>query len=278
MTAAEHYAAMVDAANAQLLRVRGAQPADVFGPIRARRFRQDPHRQSVGTLAALAAYVEPRDVVLDVGGGAGRYGLPLALRCREVINVDPSPAMKEEFEACAVAAGITNARFIQSGWLKADGIKGDLALVSGVTGRVRNIVPFIAKLRASARRRVLIRDPSVPYPNQPGDCFRLIHGEEHADVPGYRELLPVLWEMGVLPEVRVLPGPTQPVGIEDFRTRESTIERALQDLVPPAGHERARVVLREHFDEMFVATPERYAWRRGHDARDLLITFETVRG
>jgi SAM-dependent methyltransferase len=40
-------------------------------------------------------------VVVDVGGGAGRYSLPLASRCREVVNVDPSAAMGAAFAANA---------------------------------------------------------------------------------------------------------------------------------------------------------------------------------
>ncbi len=41
----------------------------------------------------IASYVRPDDVVVDVGGGAGRVCLPLALQCKEVLNIEPSPGM-----------------------------------------------------------------------------------------------------------------------------------------------------------------------------------------
>ena len=75
----------------------------------AQRFRYDPHRSLDANLQVVASYVQPDDVLIDVGGGAGRVSLPLALRCRQVINVDSSPGMLAEFEVCAAEAGITNA-------------------------------------------------------------------------------------------------------------------------------------------------------------------------
>ena len=94
MTAAQTYAALIDAVHAQRSRIHGQQPAeDRFGGLVAQRFRADPHRDLDANLQVVASYVQPDDVFLDVGGGAGRVGLSLALRCRQVINVDSSPGM-----------------------------------------------------------------------------------------------------------------------------------------------------------------------------------------
>src|SRR5439155_20643106 len=118
MTAAETYAACIAAVRAQRARLHGAPLQDPWGGPVARRFRADPHRQLDANLAVLASYTRPKDVLIDVGGGAGRVALPLALRCREVITVDASPGMGAEFTAAATAAGIPNARFVHSNSLE----------------------------------------------------------------------------------------------------------------------------------------------------------------
>ncbi len=69
------------------------EPPDFWRPW-ASFFRQDPFRTGDPSLDALLRHVRPQDTVLDVGGGAGRFALPLALRCRQVTVVDDdgSPA------------------------------------------------------------------------------------------------------------------------------------------------------------------------------------------
>ena len=77
----------------QAERVREAPAGpDFYGPITGL-FRADPQRTDDPVLAALLEEVEPSDVWLDVGAGAGRFALPIALRAREVIALDPSPGM-----------------------------------------------------------------------------------------------------------------------------------------------------------------------------------------
>src|SRR2546422_10379773 len=144
MTAAHTYAALIDAVHAQHSRIHGPQPAeDRFGGPVAQRFRADPHRSLDANLQVVASYVQPDDVFLDVGGGAGRVGLPLALRCRQVINVDASPGMLAEFEACAAQAGLPHARAGLADWLARPNGAGDVSLASSVTYFFHDIVSFI---------------------------------------------------------------------------------------------------------------------------------------
>jgi SAM-dependent methyltransferase len=281
MTAAEIYAARIDAIRAQRARLHGALPAsDPWGGLVARRFRADPHRPLDANLAVLASYTRPEDVLLDVGGGAGRVALPLALRCREVITVDASPGMGAEFAAAVTEAGITNARFVHANWLEAEGLQGDVALTANVTYFVRDIVPFITKLATAARRRVLITVWSVANPNQSAPLFHLVYGEEPIAVPGYRELLPVLWEMDILPDVHVLPGvppvPGGPMGAQMPQTPDDAVQLALQgQWLGLHDHARARCLIEERFAELFAPSPAgfRPLWRE--EAREVLITWET---
>ena len=282
MTAAETYAARIDAVRAQRAHLHGAQPpSDPWAGQVAQRFRADPHRQLDANLAVLASYTRPEDVLIDVGGGAGRVALPLALRCREVITVDASPGMGAEFAAAAAAAGIQNARFVHADWLEAEGFQGDVALTSNVTYFVHDIARFIEKLATAARRRVMMTVWSVANPNQSAPLFHLVYGEEHVAAPGHRELLPVLWELGILPDVHVLPGvpqvPGGPMGAQLPQTPEDAVQLALQgQWLAPQDHARARQLIEERFSELFAPSPEgfRPLWRQ--EAREVLITWETA--
>jgi hypothetical protein len=280
MTAVETYAALVDAANAQRTRLRGEEsPATRWNREVAQRFTLDPHRTLDKNLEIIAAYVEPNDVLIDVGGGAGRLSLPLALRCREAIVVDVSQDMEEAFQALVATAGISNARFVRSDWLAAEAIQGDITLAANVTYFVRDIVTFIRKMEAAARRRVLITVRSVPGPNLRAALFRLVYGEEQLPAPGYRELLPVLWEMGILPDVRVLPEIRLGVGcaVETGlpQTRAQAVEMALQGgWLHPEDRERARGMIDARYDELFAESPEGFRPLWHPVTRELLITWE----
>ena len=285
-TAADAYAKQIDATDAQRAGRRGGQPeADRWGAS-AQRFRLDPRGELDDTLSAIAAYVEPDDVLLDVGGGAGRLSLPLASRCREIVNVEPSTGMGAEFEASAREAGIANARWLQSPWPAAVDVAGDVSLVANVTYFVRDIVPFVQKLSAASRRRVIVVVFSMPQPNQGSDVYEVVYGRKQAPVPGHRELLPVLWDLGILPDVRVLGsanagssgrgpasmGLSRPV----FATRDEAIESALTDRqLDDAALRAARGRLEAAFDALFAPDAGGFQRRVTREPRVILITWPT---
>ena len=276
-SAAEAYAALLDAVDEQQLRMFGPRPADIWTGQSAAQFRFDPHRELDNNLAALASYVAPEDVVVDVGGGAGRISLPFALRCREVLTVEPSAGMAAEYEGSRVEAGISNARLVPCGWMDDHGIEGDVVLTCDVTYFVGDIVPFIDKMQSSARRRVIILVWSQPPPNRGSDLFRRVYGEPLAPMPGHRELLPVLWDMGILPDVHVLADPTW---WEDwhYSTREDAIQSLIFGRWSREGvRDQARRIFEEQFDELFARDGDGYRaiWRK--PMRELLITWETDR-
>ncbi len=273
MTAAEACRARVEAVAAQQRRLAAAVEGPTWDRMAAS-FRLDPRREADRNLAALADLVEPGDVVVDVGGGAGRVCLPLALRCREVINVDPSPGMCEQFAASAHEASIENARAVCAGWEEAEGVSGDVVLALNVTYFVAEIVPFVAKLEAAAGRRVVIGVWSVPPPNRDAALFEVMTGEPQELYPGHAELLPVLWEMGILPDVRVLPEPFAGRG-GGGATREETIEASIAQ-VRPLDREAARQRLEAAFDTLFVETPRGFRPAQRRDSREMLITWETA--
>jgi hypothetical protein len=262
---------MVAAREAQYQQTRGPQ-SDTWGAIAAR-FRADPRREMDPFLERLASFLRPDDVLVDIGGGAGRNSLPMAGRCREVINVEPSAGMLAEFGASADEAGITNAHSIQSGWMEAEGVEGDVLLAAHVTYFVPEIEPFIEKLQSACQRRLIIDVLTVPPPNQSTEFFRLVYSEEQALVPGPEELLAVLEEMGVRAEVIKIgsAGARRPLP----QTREEAIKNELTiGWVGPDVTERARNLFNQHFEELFVETPMGFARRGAEGVRELMITWE----
>jgi len=228
----------------------------------------------------VASFLDTHDVLVDVGGGSGRVSLPLADRCREIICVDPSPAMGEAFETAVREAGIRNARFLLGGWPETLGVEGDVALVAHVTYFVTDIVPFVRRLNDSTRRRVLVGLHSPPPPNLFAPFFKLARGEEQALVPGRGELLAVLTELGIDAQViEVGPAP-QPVVASLGATREDAVRGEAEGGVRlgwlmPAEAETAAALFLEHFDDLYVDTEQGLRRRVGAGARELIITWET---
>jgi hypothetical protein len=283
-TAADRYAARVDAVLAQRTRLRGPQPPGdkrAGCPADHPLLKANPLRPLGPNLAVIASYIEADDVVIDVGGGAGRMSLPLALRCREVINVEPSPTMAIGFRTNAAGAGISNTRIIEGEWPDVEAPVGSVALVNHVTYMTREIVPFIKKLEQAGRRRVLITVNSVPGPSFQRVLYQLVHGEAEEVVPGHVELINVIWELGILPDIRVLPEPTVP--FTPTPSRDAAIAAAIarfpgeqwgwwalgSDLVS-----RLRSILETRFDELFAPSPEGFVPRHIAPGREILITWQ----
>ncbi|MFN8556567.1 MAG: hypothetical protein U0531_04175 [Dehalococcoidia bacterium] len=271
MTAAEHYAACIDAVADQRARLRGTdEDAERWTAATARRFRFDPRRRLDPNLVIIAEYLRADDVFVDVGGGAGRVALPLALHCREAVVVDPAWAMQDEFDGAVAEAAITNARFVRAGWMDDHDVTGDVVFAANVTYFIREIVPFIDKMDRAASRRVMITVWSIPPAVQDAALFRIVHGEEQAPVPGHGELLPVLWSMGLLPDVRMLPNPLREGAMP--RTHAEAVDWALLRLREQARPE-ARAIIEDRFGDLFARVGDEFRpmWRP--DARELLITW-----
>ena len=79
MNAAERYNEMVKARQDQ--QVRLATPlGEWYWERFAHTYRFDPYREPEPQLAETLKHIEPGDDIIEIGGGAGRIGLPLALR------------------------------------------------------------------------------------------------------------------------------------------------------------------------------------------------------
>ena len=180
-------------------------PVDFYAPVTSR-FRMDPHRTDDETLNALLPLTRPEDVWLDVGAGGGRYALPLALHVREVVAIDPSPAMIGALQEDARASGIENVRVIEARWPMAreQAPSGDVGLAAHVGYDIEEIGPFLDQLEAQTSRLCVAVMGESAMTTVASTYWQEIHGEPRVRLPALPELLVLLTARGRLPEVTLV--------------------------------------------------------------------------
>ena len=218
-------------AQSEAVMAAAAWSDDDFWQPYARFFRLDPRREDDPVLDALLSMVEPDSTALDVGGGAGRLALPMALRCKHVTVVEPSSSMIEQLREAASEAAIENYSVTQALWDVAEADAADLALCAHVLYGVADIEPFIRKLEAHANSVVVVLVFVESPMNRISRFWKPVHGEERIDMPALPELMNVLWEMGIYPDVQMM----EPVKSDRFEDREVALTQLRNRLYVRAG-------------------------------------------
>ena len=205
MSAIDSWKLRVESHHEQSLKVidESRQQGDFWKNL-APMFRADPHRTDDEALNAISELVDPASTVLDVGGGAGRFAVALSFKCRSVTVVDPSESMLEQLKEATAEAGRSNVASVYSDWETAEVNPEDVVLCSHVVYGVADIRPFIEKINAHARRRVvLLSFVDSPQANV-APLWEPVHGERRINLPAMPELVNVLWEMDIYPSIGML--------------------------------------------------------------------------
>jgi hypothetical protein len=184
----------------QAERLRETRTGDFYAPVSAL-FVADPRRTGEPVLEVLQALARPDSTWLDIGAGAGRYSLPLALRVRQVIAVEPSAGMRRALRTGLDEHGLDNVRVVPGTWPEALEELGpppvaDVALIAHVGYDIEQIGPFLDAMEAAARQRcvAVMTDRS---PGAVADPFwPLVHGEERVPLPAMPDLLDLLEARG----------------------------------------------------------------------------------
>ncbi len=202
------WAARVLAHHEQTARVRETpEGGDFYAPV-SRLFIADPRRTDDEVLDHLLPLARPDDRWLDIGAGAGRYALPLALRVREAIALDPSPGMLDALREQAVAHGIGNVRTLEARWPLdpeyGEPPAADSALIANLGYDVAAIGPFLDAMEAAVGR-LCVAILADRQPSWPAHAFwPPVHGESRLELPALGEFLDLLRARGRTPrDVRV---------------------------------------------------------------------------
>ncbi len=252
MSAIERWTRRVEAHHTQSLAVheQDSWREDFWRPY-ASAFRADPSRDDDPVVNRLVQEADEDTALLDVGGGAGRLALPLALKCKHVTVVDPSGAMLEQLRAAMRENEIGNVGIVEGTWEEATAPAADVVLCAHVLYGVADVAPFIRKIESYARRSVLVVSFFDAPQSYLGPLWKAVHGQDRIDLPALPELMEVLWEMDIYPDVEMFQaGPSQ-----RFDAHEDAVQQVARRLYVAPGTDRERR-LRRAVEDLMVQTPD----------------------
>jgi 2-polyprenyl-3-methyl-5-hydroxy-6-metoxy-1,4-benzoquinol methylase len=234
-------------------------------------FKADPRRTDDVEVNRLAQEVTPATTLLDVGAGAGRFALPLALRCKHVTAVEPSPSMGETLRHLAAEAGIENVTIVASPWDEAEVEPADVVLSAHVIYAIEDIGAFVMKLAVHARQRVcmptFMRPPRARY----APFWPWVHGEDKQELPGAAELMQVLWELGIYPNLEMY----APIPFRPFRDWQRALD-ALRPRLCVTPDTEQDVRLQQAMRELLVETSAGYVIKGLPPGRLALISWQAT--
>jgi SAM-dependent methyltransferase len=186
--------------------IREVADRDFYAPVSSL-FVADPRRTGEEALDELIALADRDDRWLDIGAGAGRYALPLALHVKEVIAVEPSASMRNALRTGKAEHGLDNVRIVGGSWPGALAELGEtpvaeVALVAHVGYDIEEIGPFIDAMEQAAGRLcvAMLTDQS---PASVADPFwPVVHGMKRVPLPALPELAELLRARGRSIEIR----------------------------------------------------------------------------
>jgi len=161
------------------------------------------------TLAALNVTRNSR--VLDIGAGPGILAIPLAPLVQEITAVEPGAGMVEVLKRHAGRDGTRNITCVQKPWEDVDIVR-DLAapydiVVASLSLTMNDIREALSKMDAAASGSVhLFWFADMPFwERMYADLMEPLHGRPYYSGPKADCLFAVLYQMGIYPDVTMMP-------------------------------------------------------------------------
>ena len=188
----------------------------------------------------LRQVVTPQMDLLDVGAGTGRFALALAPQARQVIAVEPNASMLSFLRQDAAEKQIANLTSIPTTWQDApDDLSGDIVICSHVLYPIRDIEPFLTKMRSATRQACYIYLRAVHFDWITNPLWQHFHDDERALPPSYIHLLDVLYDMGIYADVEIVKMPQT----MRYPTLDIAVDELQEQLILP-NEEETRAALR----------------------------------
>jgi SAM-dependent methyltransferase len=219
---------------------------------RAKSYREALHQRTDEDpfLVRVRSAADADSTVLDVGAGTGRHTLALAPHVRRVVAIDPSEAMLELLREDLAAEGLRNVETLLCDWMTAEVEPADFVLCSHVLYPIADIVPFVRRLDAAARRRVFVYLRSDPMPTDMG-LWSEFYGVPLQAQPVHMDLLNVLAQIDIMADVEVV----EHRFTLTFATLDDALVQARNSLCLREDDAEANAKLRRLLEERLIPWP-----------------------
>ena len=157
----------------------------------------DPRRAGDPLVDTLLARLQLHHTAIDVGAGAGRLALPIALNCAAVAAVEPSQSMASALTEEASRHGIANVTLVQDRWEDAEVPSADIVLCAHVLYTCLDIEAFVRKLDSHATSEVWVVLFHRPPQRRIYPLWLPVHGEERLWLPALPEFEQVLHHLNI---------------------------------------------------------------------------------
>ncbi|MBV8542661.1 MAG: methyltransferase domain-containing protein [Pseudonocardiales bacterium] len=186
-------------------------------------------RETPSRRAALWLLGPAGGTVLDVGCGGGAAGLALVPEVTQLTGLDPSADMLRVFERACTERGVPH-RSVLGSWPDAAPEAGvaDVVVCHHVGYNTLDLGPFVAALGAAARRGVVVELHAVHPGAWLDPLWAHFHGLRRPPPATADDVLAVVAELGIRPEVQRWTRPAAP------RHPEAEVEFSLRRLCLPA--------------------------------------------
>ncbi|MGH3888244.1 MAG: methyltransferase domain-containing protein [Pseudonocardiaceae bacterium] len=214
-----------------------AIPAEILTAAPQNPYRHDPARfrppavpeDTPSRRTALTVLGEGGGTVLDVGCGAGAAGLALVPKVTQLTGADHAEDMLRVFENACAERGVPY-RGVLGPWPDTAPEAGvaDVVISHHVGYNTPELGPFLAALGAAARRGVVVELHAVHPGAWLDPLWAHFHGLHRPPPATADDVLAVLAEVGISPEVQRWTRPAQP------RSPEAEVDFSLRRLCLPA--------------------------------------------
>ena len=179
------------------------------------------NREKVDALVEfIISQLTPRDTVLDVGAGTGRWTVPLVKFALKVTAIEPAEAMMDILKRNASEAKVSDKiGFISSTWEEANVEVHDIVTCAHAMYMSADFVSFVERLQSHARKRCYLGIRHFPIDGIIQELHTKIFGQPH-DSPNFIIAYNALHQMGIYANVLM----------EDLQHRwtDPTIDSAFQ--------------------------------------------------